>query len=175
MNNQTSRIYESENWFIRHYSNKYLKKAVEFLDAKENDVVLDFGCGEQYSKKVIKKGKVIGYDIDPELSDVEDYKEAKVNKVFACQSFEHLKNEELEEAIDHFAKLKVEKVIVATSTDNWLSELGLKLIKSVEDSHDTHYTDHKTIHRLMGEKFELVKKKNIYTFNIVSEWRLKNI
>tara|TARA_Y100000034_G_scaffold126730_1_gene178406 strand:+ start:383 stop:910 length:528 start_codon:yes stop_codon:yes gene_type:complete len=175
MNNEISRIYESKNWFIRHYSNKYLRKLVEFLDAKEDDVILDFGCGEQYSKRVIKKGKVIGYDIDPKLTDVKDYKKVKVNKVFCCQSLEHLKNDELKEVIDHFASLKVEKVVIATSTDNWLSELGMKLIKSVEDAHDTHYSDYKTIHRLMGEKFKLVNKKNIYTFNIVSEWHLKII
>jgi hypothetical protein len=175
MNNQVSRIYESSNLFIRHYSNKYLKTAVKFLDAKEGDKILDFGCGEQYSKRVIKNGEVIGYDIDPKISDVENYKDVKANKVFCCQSLEHLKPEELKEAVAHFAELKVEKVIVATSTDNWLSEIGIKLIRSVKDSHDTHYSDIETIHRLMSEKFKMVRKKSIYTFNIVSEWHLRNI
>ncbi|MAG52809.1 MAG: hypothetical protein CMH62_02505 [Nanoarchaeota archaeon] len=173
MNNEVGRIYESKNWFIRHYSNKYLKKSVELLDAKEGDVILDFGCGEQHLKNVIRKGKIIGYDIDPNLSDVDDYKKVKANKIFACQSLEHLKHDELIEAIEHFKSMNPEKVIIATSTDNIISEIGIKLIRSVSDSHDTHYSDYKTIHKLMGRYFNLIRKRNIYTLNIVSEWHLK--
>ena len=170
MNNQIGRIYESKNWFIRHYSNKYLKKAIEFLEPKDGDTILDFGCGEQYLKIVLKKGKIIGYDIDPKLTDVIDYRKVKVNKIFCCQSLEHLRQDELVDAVKNFKKMNPEKVVVATSTDNFLSEIGIKFIRSVKDSHDTHYVNYEQIHEVMGKYFKLKRKKNICIFNIISEW-----
>ena len=93
-----------------------------------------------------------------------------MNKIFCCQSLEHLRQDELVDAVKNFKKMNPEKVVVATSTDNFLSEIGIKFIRSVKDSHDTHYVNYEQIHEVMGKYFKLKRKKNIYIFNIISEW-----
>ena len=44
------------------------------IEAAENELILDFGCGNQRLKRYLPKHTIIGYDIINEYSDIDDYR-----------------------------------------------------------------------------------------------------
>src|SRR3990167_2828404 len=82
------------------YYRAILRKVIKMGQLDKLDVrILDFGCGQGKLKEMLKgtKSKVIGYDIDKNLTDVKDWKKVRVdvvvvNSVFYLMSARDIKH-----------------------------------------------------------------------------------
>ena len=64
--------------FSRYYFRKLLNSIINVGCLTRRSIrVLDFGCGNGELKKLLPNANIIGYDIIPHLSDVDDWR--KVN------------------------------------------------------------------------------------------------
>ena len=145
------------------YFNKILETIIEFgLLKDEPGAILDYGCGVGHLKKKLNSGNVVGYDIIPELSDIDDFKSLKPAKIVASNVLEHMYKEEIDELLITFLKMNPSApLLVSIPTENLISRLAMKL-NNCPQAHDDHVTDYKTINNLIEKFYYPEKRKYIF-------------
>ena len=84
MADELKATYMHKNFLLRLFFRKKVEVAIGLALLKKDDVILDFGCGAGWLKNKLRKEgfKVVGYDVTPEHSDIEDYTKIKPDKIF---------------------------------------------------------------------------------------------
>lgn len=157
------------------YFNKILATIIRLGNLKsQKGMILDFGCGHQYLKKRLPSQQVIGYDIIPALSDVEDYRILKPEVIVCNNILEHFTQSQIHEKIREFKEMnKSCTLITATPTENWLSKVGM-FITGMTNAHDDHKSKLKEINSILEGYCNIQARKKVYTLSEVSVWKWKN-
>lgn len=145
------------------YFNKILDTLIDFGKLNnEKELILDFGCGVGHLKRRLKRKKIVGYDIIPELSDVKDYKKLKPAKIVLSGVLEHIYLDEIEEIIKNFKKMnKKAELLVFLPTENLISKIAMMLARE-SHAHDDHVSKYKDINRLIEKYYKNSKRKYLF-------------
>jgi len=163
--------HEHKNPLVRLFYKIKFDIAINYADLKKKDLILDFGCGDKWLKKTLFGYNVIGYDIDPELTEIEDYTKINPDKIFALDVFEHIPKEEIRNIIKNFKKMNPNFVLVtAIPTETWLWRKTRKIMGLSETVAD-HITKLREILEILNEELVFVKKINFLTFSHISKWK----
>jgi hypothetical protein len=131
----------------------------------ESGVILDYGCGHSHLKRMLNKKNVIGYDIIPELTETEDYRTIKPDKIVMSGVLEHLYLHEIRKLLDDFQAMNPHAVLITyLPTENLMSKIG-KNILGQRNAHDDHVSAYTDINSLVEERYFPEKRKYIY-FNM---------
>lgn len=144
------------------------------IEAKDSELILDFGCGRQQLKDYLSKHTIIGYDIIAGYSDVSDYKNLRPHAIVCSHVLEHLTIPQLLGTITDFTNMGQKFLITAQPTENWLSRISNllgrpKYITSNFRPLD-HRSDIKEIHGTLSKFYELKDRKDVLTLTTVSKW-----
>lgn len=170
-----SATYLHKNPIIRTFSRSKINLLLKMADLRKGEVILDFGCGKGWLKSKLKERgyNVVGYDITPEHSDVEDYTKIKPDKIFLTDVFEHLSKEEIVGVINNFKKMNPHfEIITSIPTENWLSRKARKILGKNERAKD-HITPIKDILKILNENLILIKKINFLTVSYIARFKNK--
>lgn len=163
--------HNNPNPLVRLFYKLKFKIAIFYANLKKGDTILDFGCGIGQLKKTIPEHNVIGYDIDPKLTGIKDYKKVKANKVFVLDVFEHIPEKEIRRILRNFKKFYGEFTLVAAiPTENWLWRKSRKLMGLSERVAD-HMTPLKKILKILHEELTWVRQVNFFGITHISKWR----
>ena len=145
------------------YFRKILNTIIKFGNLKnEKSLILDFGCGVGHLKKTLKKNNIINYDIEPELTEIVNYKNLKPKKIILSGVLEHLYLEEIEKLLDEFILMnKNVGLLVYLPTENWISKIAMRLAGQ-KNAHDDHVSKYSDINKILEKKFALKKRKYIF-------------
>ncbi|MBU3940419.1 MAG: class I SAM-dependent methyltransferase [Nanoarchaeota archaeon] len=158
----------SKNPIVRWFSRTKMEIALKMAKLKKNDIILDFGCGDCYLKKSNPKFNIIGYDINPKKTEIEDYTTIHPTKIFAMDVLEHIPKGEIIEILSNFKKMNPNvELIVAIPTENWVSRKARLLLGKSERVRD-HITPLKEILKILKTRFKLKKKKNFLTVTYIA-------
>jgi len=147
--------------FTRIYFDWILNTLIKMGDLKnEKGLILDFGCGAGRLKKKLPQCNIIGYDIIPELSDVDDYRRLKPTKIVLSSILEHISLEEIENLLQGFLKIKAE-LLVFLPTENIFSKIAMTL-SNQSRAHDDHVSKYKDINRLVEKYYHVDKRKYLF-------------
>ena len=90
--------------------------------------ILDFGCGNGELKRMVK-GKVIGYDVVPALSDVKDWKSVDFDVLVANEVFYSFTEAELVKLLKALKKKNKDlELVVGISRLGFLNKVGMFLL-----------------------------------------------
>lgn len=91
--------------------------------------VLDFGCGKGELKRLLTGSKVVGYDIIPALSDVDDWQKIDFDVLVANEVFYSFSESDLEKLLQQL-RVKNEKLelVVGISRQGVLNNIGKYLL-----------------------------------------------
>lgn len=173
MIDKLSSTYLNKNPIIRIFSRTKIKIALKIADLKKTDLILDFGCGGGWLKSNLKEQgyNVIGYDIIPEHSDINDYGKLKPDKIFVMDVFEHIPKEEIKKILKNFKKMNPNfELITSIPTENWVSRKARKILGKNERVKD-HITNLKEIMDILKEKLVLIKKFNFLTVSFIAKFK----
>lgn len=116
--------HENANFVIRFIEKKRTKAILDFLDARDEDIILDVGCGAGDILKKIKNGQLFGIDISSYILDIakdklkdkkvslvkgdveqlsEHFPSIKFNKIYCSEVVEHIQNPQ--KAIQEMGKM----------------------------------------------------------------------
>lgn len=116
--------HENANFIIRFIERRRTKAILDFLDARDEDAILDVGCGAGDILKKIKRGRLFGIDISSYILDIakdklkdkkaslvkgdverlsEYFPPMKFNKIYCSEVIEHIRNPE--KAIQEIKKI----------------------------------------------------------------------
>ena len=139
----------------------------------KEDLILDFGCGDKWLKKVLTGYNVIGYDVNPKQTEVEDFRTLHPDKIFLIDVFEHIPLEGIKKIIADFKKMNPNvEIITSIPTENWISRKIRVLVGKKERAPD-HVTSLKEIWPLLNSEMELIKKENFLTIAWIARFKNK--
>lgn len=138
--------------------NRYIKK----LPA--DTLILDFGCGEGFIKKLSKGKNVVGYDCLPEYSDIQDYRSLKPDLIVCSHVLEHLNIHELNSLLDDFKRMNPKaKLAVAFPTETIISGIATSLLSIVSvHVHADHKSKYPSVMKELSKSFDLVEEFNVF-------------
>ena len=170
-----SATYLNKNPIVRIFARNKVKIALKMAKIRKTDLILDFGCGAGWLKNNLKKQgyNVIGYDITPQHSDIEDYTKIKPDKILAMDVFEHIPKEDIKNIIQSFKKMNPNfEIITAIPTENLISRKMRRLLGKSERVKN-HITPIKDILQILKKELRLIKKFNFLTVSYIA--RFKNL
>lgn len=138
----------------KFYFNWILETIIKFGNLrKESGLIFDFGCGHGHLKDKLKGLNVIGYDIIPELSDIEDYRKLVPGQIVLCGVLEHLYLREIKVLLEEFRGMNPRAVLlVCLPTENWISKIAMRLAGQ-KNAHDDHVSRYKEINEIIEKKY----------------------
>lgn len=152
------------------YFRRVLKMVIELGKLEtENGLILDFGCGVGHLKRVLGKN-VMGFDIIQELSDVKDYRKLRPRVIVCNNVLEHFDLDKVEKTVQEFRKMKPDRIVTATPTENWLSRVGMALTGE-NAAHSDHKSKLADINRTIEKYCSLIERKRVMTMSEVSLWK----
>lgn len=162
-NNLLENTYDSRNIITRTYFRRKMNAVIRISDLKKEDIILDFGCGGGWLEKKLNEFNIIGYDINPEKTFVQDYKTVKPTKIFCLDVFEHIPVPEIREIIENFKRMDSEfSLIVSIPTGNLVSRKVRRFVGKPEVPKE-HITSYNDILSILKENFKLKKKLNFFS------------
>ena len=114
---------------VKFYFNKTLDSIIKIgeLDKTQKNI-LDFGCGYGMLKKKLNIPNIFNYDIDPQFTEHDDWKNLNFEFFVANQVLYLFSKDELNKLLDELKYKNPElKIIVGVSYQNSFS----KIIKSI--------------------------------------------
>jgi|WetSurMetagenome_2_1015567.scaffolds.fasta_scaffold130045_2 hypothetical protein len=164
-----------KNPLLRWFFREKFRIAIKIADINKEDKILDFGCGGGYLKRSNPKLNIVGYDINPKQTEIEDYTKMHPNKIFAMDVFEHLNLKELQDIFDNFKKMSNQfDLIVCIPTENLLSRKVRVLVGKSERVPD-HITSLKQLKEILGKNFQLKKSRNLFSVSYIARYNYTNI
>lgn len=144
------------------YFRRILQTIINFGDLEnEPGIILDFGCGLSHLKKTLKRNNVIGYDVEPDLSEIDDYKNLKPNKIILSGVLEHLHSERIETLLQEFQVMNPSvSLLIYLPTENFVSKIAMRLA-GMPNAHDDHVTKYRAVNKILDKHFKLSKRKYI--------------
>lgn len=145
------------------YFNKILETIIDFGNLRnEKGLILDYGCGLGHLKKKLPQVNIIGYDIITELSDIDDYRNLRPEKIVLSGVLEHLYLKEINNLLDDFRKMNpAAELLVFLPTENFISKIGMILARQPY-AHADHVSRYKDINRLIEKYYYPQKRKYIF-------------
>jgi len=156
------------------YFFKILRTIIKMGNLRDRNVkILDFGCGVGHLKKLLP-GKVINYDVNPELTEIEDWKKADFDAVVANQVLIYLSKDELmsllEELYKHNPKIEM---YVGISTQGIINKI-LRIFANQGDSYADCKLSPKDEISILKQKMDVIKKRTVFFMTEVYSLRFKN-
>lgn len=163
--------HEHKNPLVRLFYKFKFFIAVKYANLKDDDLILDYGCGEGWLKKSLSRHDVIGYDIDPKLTEIRNYVKLKPDKIFVLDVFEHIDLKEIRKIIKNFKKMNPNFILITIiPTENWLWRKTRKLMGLSENVAD-HISPLREILKILNEELTLVKEINFLAMSHIAKWK----
>ncbi|MFH1523296.1 MAG: methyltransferase domain-containing protein [Patescibacteria group bacterium] len=149
--------------FAKIYFNTILQIIIDFGKLKnESGLILDYGCGFGHLKIKLNRPNVVGYDIIPELSDINDYRNLKPQKIVLSNVLEHLYLDEIDSLLKEFVKMNsTAELLVSLPTENFVSKIA-KRLSGLPSAHDDHVSKYKQINQLIEKYYYPNRRKYIF-------------
>lgn len=129
---------------------------------KEDGLILDYGCGLGHFKKMLGKEKVLGYDIEKSLSEIEDYRKLKPAVIVLSGVLEHIRLKGQEALLREFLAMNPQvRLLVYLPTENLASKIAMRLAGQPH-AHADHVAGYREINQLLEKYFYLKKRKYIF-------------
>jgi len=164
--------YHEKTPLIKLFYKLKFKIAIKYARLKKDDLILDFGCGTNWLKEnMLPEYNVVGYDIDPKLTEVKDYKKIKPDKIVVFDVFEHIEKKEIRKIIKNFKKMSPDFTLVTIiPTETWFWRKSRKVMGLSETVAD-HITPLKEILKILGEELNWVRQVNFFGISHISKWK----
>lgn len=163
----------NKNFIVRTYFLWKFNFIKKFSKLNKKELILDFGCGDGWLKKTLIGYNIIGYDLNPKQTEIDDYRTIHPDKIFLIDVFEHINLEEIEKILENFKKMNPSvEIITSIPTENWIARKIRKLTGKPERAID-HITSLKEIWPLLNKKMDLIKKRNFLTIAWIAKFKMK--
>ena len=153
-----------DSFFQRVYFNSIIDNIISFGNLQNTkEKILDFGCGQQILSKKLKEKKVFNYDIKPEFSDFNTYKDLNFDIVVFNHVLMYLYPEEIEKLFNELKLMNSNcKIILGLGKQNIISKIG-KFITGHFNAHNDTRSSYKDQIDILSKKSDILRiKKNIF-------------
>ena len=146
----------------RYYFRKLLNSIINIGCLTRPSIrVLDFGCGKGELKKLLPSANIIGYDIIPQLSDVDDWRKVNFDILVSNQVFYTFKEEALDRLLCELkSKNKNLEIVIGISRQGILNNIGKYLLFKF-DAHSATRLSPKHELRILNKHCNMIKRESV--------------
>ena len=149
------------------YFNRNLKKIIKIGDLKKRTIkILDFGGGIGRLKQMLGD-KVTTYDIQPHLSEMDDWKKAEFDVVVANQVFYLLKKEQLRKFLEELCEINPKAELIVGISRQGIVNNFLKYVTFDFDAYTDTKIKPKDELKILKEKLTIIKKASNFFMNSI--------
>lgn len=143
------------------YFHMILNELIRMGDLKnEPGLILDYGCGVGHLKKKLPDRNVIGYDINPDLSEVEDYRDLRPSKIVFSAMLQYLTLDKIDELMQYCLKTGAE-LLTVQPTENIFSKIAMFLANQPY-AHDDHIVRYWEINGVIEKYYNIMDRKFMF-------------
>lgn len=143
------------------YNRRIMKSFIRMGDLKsEKGLIFDFGCGVGHLKQELSNRNVVGYDINPDLSDIGDYTKLKPTKIVCSASLQYLTLGDINNLLIFFHSTRAD-LITVIPTENVLAKLAM-VITNKPYAHDDHLSKYREINQIIEKYYCISKRKYMW-------------
>ncbi len=153
------------------YHDIVLKRAVRVAQLRAGMHVLDHGCGRQRLRRALPPGvRYTGYDVVPELSDVDDPRQERYDVVFAMQVLMYYDASGLEEWADVVAGL-TKRLVVMVPARNFLKDEVLDRLLGLQRLRENMVRQRpEEIYAQLSRRFSMNGKQTVFWMGELTSW-----
>lgn len=152
------------SFYFRHLLKQLVK--IGGLD-RSGITILDFGCGYGELKQLLCNATVVGFDIIPELSDVEDWQTVSFDVLVANQVFYSFSVESLEDLLQKLRKKNPSlQLVVGVSRQGLLNNIGKYILGRPSAHSGTRISPEREI-EIFGKYCDIIWRKNVWNLSDV--------
>jgi len=147
----------------KYYFLSIVNNIIKIADLKNtNQTILDFGCGNKIFSKLLNNKKILNYDINPNLTEIYDFKEYKFDIVILNHVLMYMEPKQIEELFINFKKINPKlKLLIGLGKQNILSKI-LKTLSLTFNAHEkTKSSFDQQIH-VFSKYLNIRNQKNIF-------------
>ncbi len=145
---------------FKFYYQKIIKEIIQIgnLSMVEGNI-LDFGCGEKQLQKALNR-KILNYDINPEYSEIDDYKKLSYDVIVVNQVLMYMTKNEIFNFFNELKKTnKNIQIIVVISKHNYVTKILRKIFKKkkligIKSTFEDQF-------EIISKQTIIIKKKNL--------------
>ncbi|OGE82651.1 MAG: hypothetical protein A2846_03255 [Candidatus Doudnabacteria bacterium RIFCSPHIGHO2_01_FULL_49_9] len=146
-------------------------KKIGRIGELEKHQVLDFGCGSGRLKSLYPN--VIGYDIDPRLSEVQDWRAVDFDTVVINEVFYEMTEPNIIGFLEELKRVKPQAaIVVGIGRRGLLNRVGAFLLKA--DAHDKYRIDPQKELEILSRYFRIEKKTAVFWLCDIFKLRFKS-
>lgn len=145
------------------YFDRILDTVIEMGGLREVEgPILDFGCGHGHLKRRVGRENVVGYDVIPELSEIEDYRQLVPARIVLVNVLEHIPVAGIRELLREFVRMNREAdLVVALPTENLLSKIAMRLAGQPH-AHDDHVSSYREVNEAIEAHYLPLRRRYVF-------------
>ena len=148
-----------ENFYFHNVVNKIIK--IGNLK-KTKKVILDFGCGNKIFTKKLPHNKILNYDINPNITEIKDYKNYKFDIIILNHVLMHMKKNKIKKIFSNLKKKNPKLLfLIGIGKQNLLSKIG-KFVLSQHKAHDQTNISYNNQLDLINKDLRIISKSNVF-------------
>lgn len=158
----------------KFYFDEIINSAIRIGDLRNSSkVILDFGCGHQRLKQLSKSSAIVGYDINPNFSDIKDWRGLNFSTFVAIEVFYSMSPIELNDLmLELYSRAGINELIVGTSRLGLLNKIGM-LLTGKRTAHDFVKTSPTEELAIISKYFKAVESRSIWGLCDVRKFKKK--
>lgn len=145
------------------YFRQILRQLVDLGGLTEaSGTILDFGCGHGELKALYPNLDIVGYDIVPELGDVDDWRQVEFDVVVVNAVFYTFTAGELLDLLDDFKAHRPEATfLIGMSSQSLLNRVG-KAVLGFSDAHDGTQLDPEAELDVLTQRLRILDRRSVW-------------
>lgn len=155
------------------YFHRILDRLIKMGDLKnEKGLILDYGCSVGHLKKKLPDCNIVGYDINPDLSDVEDYRNLNPSKIVFSAVLQYLTLDKIDELMQYCLRVKA-GLLTVQPTENIFSKIAMFLTNQPY-AHNDHLVKYKDINKVVEKYYNIEDRKFMFLKMVqLTKYRLR--
>ena len=145
------------------YFHKIVNEIIKIGNLKKTKkTILDFGCGNKIFSQKLPYGKILNYDINPNVTEIKNYKTYKFDIIILNHVLMHMNENQINNLFNNLKNINSEMLFfIGMGRQNFFSKLG-KFILGQHKAHDKTYISYFDQMKLIKKNLKIIKIKNIF-------------
>lgn len=144
------------------YFNKIVNEIIKIGNLKKtNKTILDFGCGNKIFSQKLPYSKILNYDINPNVTEIQDYKNYNFDIIILNHVLMHMNKKQINNLFYDLKNINSKMLfLIGMGRQNIFSKVG-KFILGQHKAHDKSFVSYFDQLNLIKKNLEIIKKKNV--------------
>tara|TARA_Y100000389_G_C17415066_1_gene493199 strand:- start:523 stop:1047 length:525 start_codon:yes stop_codon:yes gene_type:complete len=158
------------------YFHKIVNEIIKIGNLKKTKkTILDFGCGNKIFSQKLPNNKILNYDINPNITEIQDYKNYNFDIIILNHVLMHMNEKQISNLFYDLKNINSKILfLIGVGRQNFISKVG-KFILRQHKAHDKTFISYNEQLNLIKNNLNVINKKNVFYLTDIFYCSFSNI